>query len=650
MMEKIIARILFITSLGGAILAITFGVLELTDVRLGMGSFDLIIGLKELSVFTSIILSILVFIIIKNIDTSDHRFWVLRHVLKEKALTLTTLLFLIIFIGATVLTPVFIGDVFDELLSPDRAFSRIIQITLFIISAGMIRASADFVQSYANEVHAHRVSRNITQDFYANMLSKSQEFHDRVKVGDIMARATFDTRMINMLVSPAFKFVFEVFFTIIFYIYFVVQIDPKLVLILVYLTPFYIFTVYRYNTKLRPISEAQMEQNSILTSKLQEGLTGIREIRSFVKEEEEILSFDNETEKLKECNIQRGIIGAKYYPIILTIMAIAASFYWGAWEVSEGNLALDRMIAYILLTQTLVMPTWFIGWAVFQFQIAFAGAKRIHEMIEREEYVPKAENPIFWPGKKGSISFDKVNFSYNAKREAIKDFTLEIPDGSTVALVGPPGSGKSTLIKLLLRLYDPTSGKITIDGICIKEMSLDNLRSNLGMIEQEIFLFSTTIRDNIAFGRPDASDDEIEQVAKLAQAHEFIVSFKDGYSTIVGERGVMLSGGQKQRIAIARALLVDPRILILDDASSAIDSETEHKIQLAIANLLKQRTTFIITHRLATIKNADIIVIMRDGKLVATGKHEKLIRTVEDYRLLFQRFSKLPPMEKLGGN
>ncbi len=644
------ARILLTITLGSAILAITYGVLELNDIILKIGSFELSIGAKELIWLTSILLAILGFLIVKKTDTSDHRFWVISHVVKEKSLTLITIFFLVLFIGTTVLTPVFIGDVFEELLAPDRTFDRIIQITVFIITAGMIRASADFVQSYANEVHAHRVSRNITQKFYANMLSKSQEFHDRVKVGDIMARATFDTRMINILVSPAFKFVFEVLFTIIFYIYFVVQIDPKLILILVYLTPFYIYSIYRYNIKLRPISEAQMEQNSVLTSKLQEGLTGIREIRSFVKEEEEILSFDEETEKLKECNIQRGIEGAKYYPILLTIIAIGASFFWGAWEVSEGNLTLDDMITFILLTQTLIMPTWFIGWAVFQFQIAFAGAKRIHEMIQREEYVPEAENPIYWPGKPGGIRFDNVNFSYNGKREAIKDFSLEIPDGSTVALVGSPGSGKSTLIKLLLRLYDPTNGKITVDGICIKEMSLDNLRSNLGMIEQEVFLFSTTIRENIAFGRPNATDEEIEQVAKLAQAHEFIISFKDDYNTIVGERGVMLSGGQKQRIAIARALLVNPTILILDDASSAIDSETEHKIQLAIANLLKERTTFIITHRLATIKNADIIVIMRDGKLVATGKHDRLIRTVEDYRLLFQRFSELPPLENLGGN
>ncbi|MHA1408686.1 MAG: ABC transporter ATP-binding protein, partial [Candidatus Heimdallarchaeaceae archaeon] len=373
---------------------------------------------------------------------------------------------------------------------------------------------------------------------------------------------------------------------------------------------------------------AQMEQNSLLNSKLQESITGIRIIRSFVKESEEIQTFDLETEKLKDINTQRGIISAKYYAVVVTILVITFSFLWGAHEVTLGNLALDELVTYIFLVMTLTMPTWQLGWAITQLQIGMAATKRIYEMKIREEYVPERKDPIKWKGKKATIVFDNVSFSYNgesSRKQALKNITFTVPEGTTVAVIGNPGAGKTTLLKLLLRLYDPTEGSIYIDGINIRDMALYNLRAHIGVIEQEVFLFSKTIKENIAYGKPDATLEEIVEAAKLAQAHDFITSFDNGYDTVVGERGVTLSGGQKQRIAIARALLVDPSILIFDDASSAIDAETERKIQIAIANVLKNRTTFVITHRLATIKNANLIIVLRNGVLVDSGTHDELI-------------------------
>ncbi|MCK5045253.1 MAG: ATP-binding cassette domain-containing protein, partial [Candidatus Heimdallarchaeota archaeon] len=280
-------------------------------------------------------------------------------------------------------------------------------------------------------------------------------------------------------------------------------------------------------------------------------------------------------------------------------------------------------------------------------------AKRIYDMKVREEYVPNPEKPLEWEEKKGAINFENVSFSYNgesSKRKALKGIDFIVPGGANVAIIGNPGSGKSTLIKLLMRLYDPTEGAVYVDGIDIREIELSNLRDNIGVIEQEVFLFSKTIQENIAFGKPSATLEEIKTAAKLAQAHDFILSFEDGYNTIVGERGVTLSGGQKQRIAIARALLVNPAILVLDDASSAIDAETERRIQTAIANVLKNRTTFIITHRLATIKNADLIIVLRDGIIMDSGTHTDLIQRNIDYRRLFEKFSELPPMKKMEGN
>ncbi|MCF2142394.1 MAG: ABC transporter ATP-binding protein/permease [Candidatus Heimdallarchaeota archaeon] len=574
--------------------------------------------------------------------------WFTKHILRVKWLFLLMLVFLVLFIATVSFTPMLIGSIFDELTKPDRSFTAIIITSLYIALAGVIRTIGDYIQSYTNEVIAHKVTKNVTEEFYMDMLKKSQEFHDRIKIGDIMARATYDTRQMNIFIAPGLKFLFEGFFTVLFSVSLMLWLNPKLTILLAAALPFYILTIWDYNKRLRPISKAQMEQNSRLNARLQESITGIRVIRSFVKERQEITLFDAETEKLREINTTRGKVSAKYYAVVITTLVIAVSFLWGAYEVSQGRFELSELVSYVMLAMTLMMPTWQFGWAITQFQIGMAAAKRIYEMKEHEEYVPEPPKPIPWLERKGEVKFDHVSFSYNGKstrRAALKDLSFHVPAGANVAIIGNPGAGKSTLIKLLLRLYDPSEGAIFIDGINIQKMRLKNLRESIGVIEQEVFLFSKTIRENIAFGKPDASQEEIEHVARLAQAHEFIMNFEEGYETVVGERGQTLSGGQKQRIAIARALLVDPTILILDDASSAIDAETERKIQIAIANVMKNRTTFIITHRLATIKNADLILVLRDGKLQDSGTHNELIVRNIDYRRLFERFSQLPPMQ-----
>ncbi|NHJ32185.1 MAG: ABC transporter ATP-binding protein [Asgard group archaeon] len=589
--------------------------------------------------------------------------WFFKHILREKRLLIVLIVFLIFFIGTIALTPLFIGNIFDHLPDATSIFSKlpdvdglfntIFYLALLIAMAGVIRTVGDYVQSFSNEVIAHKVTKNVTEEFYDNMLEKSQEFHDRIKVGDIMARATYDTRQMNIFIAPGLKWLFEGFFMITFSVSLMLSVYPKLVILFAGALPFYALAIWDFNRKLQPISMAQMEQNSILTARLQESITGIRVVRAFVKEQTEISQFDDETEKLRKINTRRGILSSTYYAIVITITITALSFLWGGYEVSQGRMELPDLFTFVLLMMTLNMPTWQFGWATTQFQIGMAAAKRIYEMKEREEYVPSPENPINWDEMKGAINFENVSFSYNGNnntRKALKGIDFSIPGGANVAIIGNPGSGKSTLIKLLMRLYDPTEGAIYVDGLDIRDMEITALRDNIGVIEQEVFLFSKTIQENIAFGKPNASKEEIETAAKLAQAHEFILSFEDGYDTVVGERGVTLSGGQKQRIAIARALLVDPKILVLDDASSAIDAETERRIQTAIANVLRNRTTFIITHRLATIKNADLIIVLRDGILMDSGTHNELILRNIDYRRLFERFSELPAMKKGEGN
>ncbi len=591
-----------------------------------------------------------------------HKKWFFKHIFREKRLLIVLIVFLILFIGTVSLTPLFIGNIFEVLPDATGIFAilpggdgfreTLFYFALLIAIAGVIRTVGDYIQSFVNDVIAHKVTKNVTKEFYNDMLEKSQEFHDRIKVGDIMARATFDTRQMNIFIAPGLKWLFEGFFMVIFSVTLMLTVNPKLTLLIAGALPFYVLTIWEFNRKLRPISMAQMEQNSVLNARLQESLTGIRVVRAFVKERKEIAEFEVETEKLRKINTRRGIISARYYAIVITIIITALSFLWGGYEVSVGNMGLSELITFVLLMMTLNMPTWQFGWATTQFQIGMAAAKRIYDMKEREEYVPNPEKPIEWKEKKGAINFENVSFSYNGKssRKALKGIDFSVPGGANVAIIGNPGSGKSTLIKLLMRLYDPSEGSIYIDDMDIREMNLSDLRDNIGVIEQEIFLFSKTIRENIAFGKPNASLDDIESASKLAQAHDFILSFEEGYDTIVGERGVTLSGGQKQRLAIARALLVNPVILVLDDASSAIDAETERRIQTAIANVLKNRTTFIVTHRLATIKNADLIIVLRDGILMDSGTHSELIMRNIDYRRLFEKFSDLPPMKKMEEN
>ncbi|MCG3220867.1 MAG: ABC transporter ATP-binding protein, partial [Candidatus Heimdallarchaeota archaeon] len=379
----------------------------------------------------------------------SYKKWFFKHLLKERLLSIILLIFLTIYIATTSITPFFIGDIFGELAKENTSFALILRTTLFIALAGVIRATADFIQSYMNEVLAHKVTKNVTEEFYNDLLEKSQEFFDRVKVGDVMARATYDTRQMNIFISPGLKFLFEASFTFIFSVSFMIWINPKLTLLLAAALPFYIITVYNYYRKLGPVSRAQVEQNSVMNTRLQESITGIRVIRNFVKENVEIEEFDFETEKLREINTKRGIISAKYYPVSITILIIALSFLWGANLVTNGVMTIDDLVTYVFLMMTLTMPTWQVGRVVTQFQIGMAAAKRIHEMKEREEFVPEPSTPIHWSGAQGLINFEKISFSYNggsSRKKALDNINLQIPGGSTVAIIGNPGSGKSTLM------------------------------------------------------------------------------------------------------------------------------------------------------------------------------------------------------------
>ena len=412
----------------------------------------------------------------------------------------------------------------------------------------------------------------------------------------------------------------------------------------------------------------QIQQSySNLSAYLQEKLLGISVIKIFARESFERVSFKDKNDQLTEEIILRGKLRSRYFPALFVGLGVGLSVLWGslliswgignpvsqvAWNfttlqaggVTVSGFGIGELITYSLLAGNLFFPVWVMSWMLVLIQMGFAGADRIVKILTKETIIPMPDEPITLDRVNGDVSFHNVTFSYDKNVQVIKNVSFMIPSGSRVAVVGPAGCGKTTLMKLLTRLYDVDSGSVQIDGVDVKKLSLDTIRRNVGVIEQDIVLFSATIRENVSYGKPDASDEEIFEAAKMAQAEEFILKFDKGYETIVGERGTTLSGGQRQRIAIARMLLANPKILVFDDASSAVDSETEDKINTAINRVLKERTSFIITHRLSTIRHSDIIIVMKQGEIKAIGTHDDLLKESVDYWRVFARFSEIRKM------
>jgi len=364
-------------------------------------------------------------------------------------------------------------------------------------------------------------------------------------------------------------------------------------------------------------------------------------VKIFARDQHERVEFRSKNNTLSDQIIKRGQLRSKFYPVLLVGISVGMAVVYGVILIQFGFFDIGRLYSYVMLMGNLFFPIWVLSWSLVLTQMGFAGAKRITEILTKQTIIPRPDNPIIIEKVKGDIEFRNVSFSYDGKTKVVNDTTFKIPSGSRTAIVGPAGCGKTTMMKLLTRLYDVESGSILLDNHDIRDLSFDTIRNNVGVIEQDVILFSGTVKQNIAYGKPDSTEDDIIQAAKLAQAHEFIEGFEKGYATVVGERGMTLSGGQKQRLAIARMILSDPQILVFDDATSSVDSETEDLIQKAINQVLQNRTSFIITHRLSTIRLSDLIIVMKQGKIVAMGKHDELLRTSVDYWRVFARFTEI---------
>jgi ATP-binding cassette subfamily B protein len=467
-------------------------------------------------------------------------------------------------------------------------------------------------------------------------LGKSQSFHGRQRIGDIMARATNDVRSINMMFSPGVMLIIDSVLNLIIPIVLIGVLRLELLLIPLIFTVLLFLTLWDYNRQLSPVSLALRDQFGMMNAELAEAIAGIEIVKTNVMERYEWDKFTLNAGKYRDLFVKQREIQARYWPMLVFSISWAIAFFHALMVWNAGRITLGEVVAFMGLFGALRFATFISLFSFDLVQLGIAGAKRILSLIttetELDENIQGVAKPII-----GEVTFDNVSFGYNGNM-VLKGISFTARPGETIAIVGQTGSGKTSMTRMINRIYDVNDGAVKVDGVDVRQWSMASLRSQISSIEQDIFLFSGSIAENIAFGREDASQVMIEEAAREAQAEEFIISFKEGYQTEIGERGATLSGGQRQRIAIARAFLTDPRILILDDSTSAIDSATEDQIQRAMKTISSQRTTFLITHRLSQIRWADRILVVRHGEIVEQGNHEELMTRSSDYRKIFSRY------------
>lgn len=534
------------------------------------------------------------------------------------------------------LVPILVGVGFNAILSDPADLKRLLQIAIWIAASQLIRGVLQFGRNFGAELIGQRLERDIRDELYASLLGKSMTFHNLQPVGDTMARATNDVREINLMFNPGFNLVVGSANFLLMPLIAAPFYHPSLILVPALFMITYFLALWRYLRELQPISDSARRAFGQLNARLTEAIDGIEVVKGGAQEEAEVARFTENARVFRDAFVQQGDAEARYLPLLLLGLAQAGAFLHALLLFQDGILDIGQVVAYMGLIQLFGFPTFASLFAYSQVSLGMASARRILDLIRRETKLD--QNPRgYAQTMRGEIAFKDVNFAYPEAENNLEGVTFHVKPGQTIALVGQTGTGKTTLAKLINRTHDPSSGQVLVDGVDVRDWNLASLRKQISIIEQDVFLFSRTLAENIAFGRPNATQAEIEQAAKAAQAHDFILSFQDGYNTVIGERGVTLSGGQRQRIALARAFLTDPSILILDDSTSSIDSATEDQIQRAIFRAAEGRTTLIITHRISQIRWADLIIVLRRGRIAAAGSHEDLMEISDTYRRIFSR-------------
>ena len=516
----------------------------------------------------------------------------------------------------------------------ENAERLLITSALAILVFAIVRGVFAFLQTFTAERNSQSVAFDMRNELFAKIQGLSFSYHDRNQTGQLMIRATDDVEKVRLFIGQGLLMGAGAIILLAGTLVILFSTNVRLTLIALPILPIALVLVMIFGSRLGPMFVKIQKRLDKLNTVLQENLSGIKVVKAFTREKSEERKFDDAADSLMDQHIYVARFFSLLFPLMLLIASLgqAIVLYFGGREMISGMLTLGEWQEFSIYLVFLFFPAAQLGMIITQMSQASASATRIFEILDTKNEVTDKPDATALPQIEGRVKFEDVSFRYfNSGEPVLKDVNIDIEPGMTVALLGATGSGKSTIINLLPRFYDPSEGRITFDGYDLRDVQLDSLRSQIGIVLQETTLFAGTIRDNISFGKTDATFDEIEAAAKAAAAHEEIIAFPEGYDTPVGERGTTLSGGQKQRVAIARALLLDPRILILDDSTSSVDLATEVKIQDALDELMRGRTSFVIAQRISTVINADLILILEKGEIVARGNHEELLETSEIY-------------------
>ena len=533
--------------------------------------------------------------------------------------------------------PRMLGTGIDTVLGMGQR-SVVIIAAVVVISAAALRGIAGYGQRFFNEVVAQKVSYNIRNALYERLQRLSFAFHDQSQTGQLMSRATVDVEAVRMFFALGLLGMAQVLLMFLAVAYMLLTMDWRLALFtLAFVVPV-AWLAINFGTHIRPIWLKVQAMLGFMGTTLEESLAGISVVKAFSHQPEDSRVFSGQAQSLYDEQIKAARLMSLNMPTMVLLVSIptVVILWYGGREVLAGHMTVGQVTQFILYMGMLMMPIRRLGMMVNLFSRTASAGQRIFEILDTESMVKEKPGAAELGRVRGQVSFENVSFSYNNIGPTLKNVSFEASPGQLVALLGRSGSGKSTIANLLARFYDVSAGRILVDGTDIRDVTLASLRKNVVAAQQDVFLFSATIRENIAYGAVDATDEQITEVAKAAYLHDFIQALPEGYNTWVGERGDTLSGGEKQRLSIARTLLVNPSILILDDSTASVDSQTERLIRRALDKLIKGRTTFIITHRLPIIRNADLILVLEDGELLEQGTHDALMARGGIYKELYE--------------
>lgn len=564
---------------------------------------------------------------------------------KHRWLLILSIVFLIIATGLGVAYPFLLGTLIDDI--DNQRFDRVTQLALLVLGFIVIKAGFQYSHGYTGTRFGNRIAYNMRNSLYEKLQYLSFQYYDRAKTGDLMSRLTGDLDGIRNFMAMGFAQFLNVFVMFGVGVIAMSVINWKLMLLALIPMPFLVMRAFQFQRHVHPAFRSIRVSMGKLNTAVQENITGVRTVKSFSREPFEVDKFVTVNEDYQDKNIFASGLWARFFPSMefLANLSVIILIALGGIFVINDVITIGELVTFSSLIWYIIGPMWGLGFHINMYTQAKASVERIMEITKHPIQIKAAPNAVKLDRDqfRGEVEFRDVVFHYPSSEPALKNISLHAKPGAVIGILGGTGAGKSTLVQLLMRAYDIKTGQILFDGKDIRDYTPQSIRENIGFVFQETFLFSSSIRNNIAYGNSEATMEEIERAAKLACAHDFIMEMPDGYETIVGERGLGLSGGQKQRIAIARALVCDPKIIVFDDSTSAVDMKTEHAIQRALQNAMKGRTTFIIAHRISSVKHADEIIVLDRGEIVQRGTHDELIQVPGHYRDTYDiQFGDLP--------